>query len=273
MGSARRLFYLQCVTLLIVLPYPCADPDAVTDGYAQVTGLTFIPENSTDSIQWSDDWFFFLSTDASSDLAIPDSDFDIQSDLGLNSLSADAATPPYAASHAEGSFDGTSLFLEASGQTQILDPLRGFADANASAYFDGFFVLTGGVGSASVDFALTYMLLISGLATNLGYFDQTAFVSLGIYDGFGETELFYDFALESVSFVMNDALNETYSGSLMGSLLLDYDTPYYIVVTADNEHHSVNEVVPVPNSIILVSIGAVILAGLRRRTRSLPRRI
>ncbi len=262
----RRLSF-AAVALLIS---SSALADVMTSGYAQVLGFSLTPSDGADSLVWTDDPFFFLAADASNSLALPASDFDVQADFGVVP-DANAATPPHAQSHAAASFNGSSLSMEASGNTEILSPLVGFADANASSLFDIFFMLVGN-GNGGVSLSLDYELFLSGLADAAGTFEQTAFVSLQVSEGFGGADLFSDSVFQTTGLIRNGSFNATIPGSLAGMLTLNYDTPYYLAITVDNEHRSVNDIIPEPSSMALLGMGLGVFTLVRRRSSSVSMR-
>jgi hypothetical protein len=244
MKRSRVAFGLVLVAFVL---YACPRVQASSLALSSITAtdLRITLASAPASGQTALDVFTTLAfAQAQNSLGELDQAFDTQVGVPAN---ADALVT-WAEGHAT-SGDGSVVPWKASSLVNLPGSGNEAASLGQGTWIDSF-VITGGVGAVSVNFAVD----LSGLL-------QLATDSSGLL---AETETIFTLLLEGDTVLSDDrprsigpnaTLLEPFSLTLTGSRDLMFNTSYSLLLRVDSESHAINAAVPEPSTITLLGLG------------------
>jgi len=250
----------------------------------ELSNLIFFVDTITDpnaELVWTDVWYgevYADADDSDSPLQVPEF-YNFLGNNGSISVTRDTAhvesNATYSVTSAEEEVmvDGESIFIPIGLPTPILASTHSDIELNnvaggegeADAYFDNFFVISGGDPGDHVEvtFTLDYTGQLTGNADDLGYFE----IALGAYIALANEN--YNTIDECTIYQENSGSNfyfqQNYPGMLSISTTLQYDKEYWFFAEAYSEVYATNA--PEPATILLLGSGLLGLAKFRKKFR------
>ena len=167
---------------------------------------------------------------------------------------------------ADGHASASGVQWLASSNVSIPGATEGAASSEGQGLWFTTFTVTGGTGSVQVDFSADVSGQLNVLTDANGVSARTETIFNLNVDG--DPVLFQDRILDIGP---NDAQTQLFADGLSGSMSLDYDTPYFLLLRVDSESFAVNA--PEPSTITLLGLGlGAAVAARRIRTARRPSR-
>jgi hypothetical protein len=260
MRTERTLGGLSMLVVGLLLLTPChVHATAIADSTLAFSNLTITPAAGT--FQLLGPWEVQAFVQVSNSLG----ELDPQFSNGIGGTVAADAAVTFANGHGEASAPSISPDLNVTASSNAHAHITDGIEAQAIVFSQGIlfnsFMITGGVGDASVHFSVDLTGNLSVLTDPFGVKAETDTIFALEVDG---TPVLFSFDHLLIGPNASDSL--AFSRTLSETRILQFDTPYNLVIDNDPEADLVNA--PEPGTLMLLLTGLGILAVYARKKKA-----